>query len=160
MKKILSVILAALMLTSVLAIGAFAAGEEFLSPSNPDFYNVTVSVKDNKGGTVNADKTKVPAGETATIVAKPDENNTFNGWTFTGAFEWVRGDANSTEIEIRPLEDVAFVADFGDGVSKDPGAISPVTGYNTTALFAVIALAVVLSAGAVVYTGRKYAKVK
>ncbi len=155
MKKILAIILASLMMFSVMAT-VFAA-DEFLSPGAKDFYNVVANVKDDKGGTATAEKPQVPVGETVTITAKEDDGFEFIGWTFTGEFEWVEGDANSKVIVVRPLSDVVFTAAFeGEGPDKDTDKDSPVTGYRDTLATTVMATVLTLGFAAVVYTGKKY----
>ncbi len=156
MKKIIALALVAVMMIGISTV-AFAA-DEFKSPSGDDFYKVVVNVKDDKGGTASSSKVTVKKGETAVIKAKADDGYTFGGWTFTGDFEWVSGDANSETIEVRALSDLVFTAVFNGkgGASKDPSGTSPETGYGDIAFVAVAAVAVFAAAGAVVYTGKKY----
>lgn len=154
MKKVLSIALTLLMLVSLSAV-AFAA-DDFQSPGADDFFNVIVEVKDNKGGNVVSDKVVGEKGEEFKIVAKPDSDGNFSHWIITGEFEWVKGDANSAEIVIRPLSNVTFTAVFDGGETiKDNGSQSPVQGYDYSVAIAVMAAVIVLSAGAVVYTGKK-----
>lgn len=156
MKKIIAAALVIVMMMSLSAV-AFAA-DSFISPSGDDFYNVTVKVKDDKGGTASSSAVTVKKGDTVEIKAKPDSGNTFGGWTFTGEFEWVSGDANSETIVVRPLSDIVFIAEFkgAGGPEKDNGGESPETGYNTVATVAFMSVIVLASAAAVVYTGKKY----
>ncbi len=155
MKKLFAIIFASLMMLSV--IGTVFAADEFLSPGAKDFYNVVANVKDDKGGSANAEKPTVPVGETVKITAKEDDGFTFIGWTFTGEFEWVEGDANAKIIVVRPKSDVVFTAAFeGKGPDKDTDKESPVTGYENSMITVVMVTALAISAFAVVYTGKKY----
>ena len=156
MKKIIAAALVIVMMMRLSAV-AFAA-DSFISPSGDDFYNVTVKVKDDKGGTASSSAVTVKKGDTVEIKAKPDSGNTFGGWTFTGEFEWVSGDANSETIVVRPLSNIVFIAEFkgAGGPEKDNGGESPETGYNTVATVAFMSVIVLASAAAVVYTGKKY----
>lgn len=157
MKKIVSTALVVMMLASLFAIPSFAA-DEFPSPGSEDYFTLTVSVKDNIGGTATASAATILKGETATITARADDGYSFAGWTFTGEFEWVSGDANASVITIRPKSDVAFVASFNGqgGPGRDTAGQSPAMGYNFEAVAAVMAAVVIMSAAAVVYTGKKY----
>lgn len=156
MKKIIALALVAIMMISISSV-AFAA-DEFKSPTGDSFYSVAVKVKDDKGGTATSGKVTVISGETTVIKAKADDGYTFGGWTFTGDFEWVSGDANSETIEVRAFSDLVFTAVFNGegGASKDPGATSPETGYGNITVAVIMAVAVFAAAGAVVYTGKKY----
>ena len=152
MKKVLSVLMAVLMLSAVFAVAVSA--EEYPSPSARDYWVVEVDVDGN--GTATADPVQTPKGDTSKIVAKPDAGNEFTGWTFEGEFEWVEGDANSAVIVIRPLGDVKFIAHFkGEGPGKDDGKTSPTTGYAEFVTVVVVAV-LSISAAAVVVTGKKY----
>lgn len=156
MKKIIAILLASLMMLSMIGV-VFADDGEFVSPGADDFYNVVAKVKDDKGGSATTDKPTVLVGETATLTAKEDEGFKFIGWTFTGEFEWVEGDANSKVIVIRPKSDVVFVAAFeGKGPDKDPSQDSPETGYSFAPVAIVMASLLALGTAAAVYTGKKY----
>lgn len=156
MKKIIAIFLVAL-LTLSLSTVVFAA-DEFASPTGDDFYNVVVKVKDNKGGIAVSDVVSVKHGETAVIKATPDEGYTFGGWTFTGDFEWVSGDANSETITVRAFSDLLFVAEFNGegGPAKDHGGTSPEMGNTDFKAIIIASIFITLSAGIAVYTGKKY----
>lgn len=154
MKRIIAILLASVMMLSMV-VTVFAADAEFISPGADDFYNVVAKVKDDKGGSASTDKPTVPVGEVATLTAKEDDGFEFIGWTFTGEFDWVEGDANSKVIVIRPKSDVVFIAAFeGEGPDKDTDKESPVTGYMGGAVVMVLALSMGIAAA--VYTGKKY----
>lgn len=157
MKRIITTALAIVMLVSVFAF-AVSAATSFPSPGEKDYFTVVAKVKDDKGGTAKADPATVEDGETSKITAKADAGYKFDGWTFTGEFDWIEGDANSETIVIRPKSDVVFVATFeGEGgPGKDPDQQSPVTGYDLSATLAVMAVVLVASAAVVVYTGKRY----
>lgn len=155
MKKIIAVCLALFMMLSVCST-VFAA-EEYPSPDGKDFYNVVTKVKDDKGGSAVTDKPTVPVGDTATLTAKEDDGFEFIGWTFTGEFEWVEGDANSKVIVIRPKSDVVFTAAFsGEGADKDTDKESPETSSVDMTAVAVWAVVVTLGVAATLYTGKRY----
>ena len=154
MKKIIALVLTVVMLASLTA--TVFARDWIISPIKQE-WNVKVVVKDDKGGTATSSAVSVNDGDTVVIKAKPDDGFTFGGWTFTGDFDWVSGDANSLEIVIRPKGDVVFTATFnGQGPKKDNGGTSPVTGYNTEAAIAFMSVVVLVSVAAVAYTGKKY----
>jgi len=144
--------MAVLMLSAVFAVAV--AAEDYPSPSERDYYVVEVDVEGN--GTATPDPVTPKKGDTSKIVAKPGADSEFTGWTFEGEFEWVEGDANSATIVIRPLSDVKFIAHFKGAGSKDGGKTSPPTGYNTTAVVAVMAVVLTISAAAVAVCGKKY----
>ena len=155
MKKVLSVLLTVIMLAAVFTVAVSAEGGDYPSPSG--YWNVVAVVKDDKGGTANADPATVPYGDTSKITAKADEGYEFVGWTFEGEFEWVEGDANSLVVVIRPKSDVKFIAEFkGEGGKKDDDHTSPGTGYNMSAAVAVMAVVLTIGAASVVVTGRRY----
>ena len=163
MKKVLSVLIAVLMLSAAFTVAASAfVAEGYPSPSDRDYYVVVVVVDTDKGGTASSDPTTVPKGDTAELVAKPDPGYEFSGWTFEGEFEFVEGDANSAKIVIRPKGDVKFMAHFkgAGGASKDSGKVSPTTGYNTELVIALMTVVLAVSATAVVITGRRYFSAK
>ena len=151
MKKVLSVLMAVLMLTAIFAVAV--AAEDYPSPSARDYWVVDVDVDGN--GTANVETVTPPKGETTKLIAKPGDGSEFTGWTFEGEFEWVEGDANSLVIVIRPLSDVKFIAHF-KGAKSDGGKTSPTTGYNTGAIIAAIAVVVTISAAVVVVNGKRY----
>lgn len=156
MKKIIAIFLAVFMMLSVCST-VFAAGEEYPSPGAKDFYNVVAKVKDDKGGSAVTDRPTVPVGETATLTAKEDDGFEFIGWTFTGEFEWVEGDANSKVIVIRPKSDVVFVAAFsGEGADKDTDKESPETSSVDMTAVAVWACVLALGVAVTLYTGKRY----
>ncbi len=156
MKKIIALCLALIMMLSLCGT-VLAAEGDYPSPGAKDFYNVVTKVKDDKGGSAVSDKPTVPVGETVTITAKEDEGFEFIGWTFTGEFEWVEGDANSKVIVIRPKSDVVFTAAFsGEGADKDTDKESPETSSVDMTAVAVWAAVLALGTAAALYTGKKY----
>ncbi|MBR6917547.1 MAG: InlB B-repeat-containing protein [Clostridia bacterium] len=161
MKRIMSVIMAAFIITALLSVSV-CAETKYPSPSDRDYYVVEVTVDGDEGGTVTVDVPTVPKGDTVKISAKPDDGYEFGGWTFEGDFDWIEGDANSPEIVIRPKSDVKFIAKFigKGGGKKDTDKESPETGYDNSAAFVVMA-ALVVSASSVIVAGRKkYSKEK
>ena len=159
MKKVLSLVLVAMMLLTVFAVVATA--DDFKSVDSRDYYKVEAKIDNPEGGTVIANPTTPKKGETSTITAKIADGYTFTGWTFVGDFDWVSGDANSTTIVIRPKGDVIFTAGVkktsgGKTPSKDDGPKSPATGYNTEAVIVAMAAVLTVSAAAVAFTGKKY----
>ena len=156
MKRILSVILTALILTAVFAVCVTAA--DYKSPADRDYNIITIVVDGDKGGTVTADPVTVPKGETSKIIAKPDDGYEFSGWVIEGEYEIIEGDLNSPVIVIRPLTDVKVTAKFTGTAKRDTDTESPETGLIDNTAFAGVAVALVISfsAAAVVVTGRKY----
>jgi len=156
MKKIVSVLLIALMFTSLLAVAAIA--DDYVSPAGT--HVVSGEVSGNVGGNVIVNPPSVSDGGTVTVSAISDDGYSFSYWTFTGEFEWVSGDVRSAVIVIRPLGDVSFVATFtasgGPGPNKDDGNTSPATGYDMTPVLVVMASVIAVSAAAVVITGKRY----
>ncbi|MBQ7671234.1 MAG: InlB B-repeat-containing protein [Clostridia bacterium] len=124
------------------------------TPPVTDHYDVTAEAE--TGGDVSVNPASVPVGEITTITATPGEGYKFNGWTADGEFEWVDGDANKPVIVVRPLSDVKFTAHFVKDEGSEPGPVSPETGYETRAVSFVIVSALVISAAAAVYTGKKH----
>lgn len=157
MKKIIAILMVTVMCLSCMSIVCSAA-TTYKSPASEEQYEIGVFVEGETGGSAVVNPPVVIKGETTKITAKPDEGYEFDGWTFSGEFEWISGDENSPEIEIRPLSDVKFVAKFkgAGGANKDNGKTSPTTGYNTTVAVVAVAVTVILSGSAVVYTGKKY----
>ena len=157
MKKVLSVLMAVLMLSVIFA--AAVSAEDNPSPEPTKYYVVEVTVNGN--GTATPDPGSVPSGDTAKLVAKPDAGSEFTGWTIEGEYEIVEGDLNSLVLVIRPLGDVKVVANFKDtGTGKDDGKKSPTTGYNTQAVIALMAVVLTVSAAAVVVCGKRYFSAK
>ena len=156
MKKVVAVFLMVLLCASMLAIVAFADSND--SPKPDD--NHTVDVSGGEGGSASSTSTVVSKDGVTTITAKPQEGYKFTGWTYTGDFEWVKGDANSPEIVIKPLSDVKFVANFekigNGGGKKDDDNKSPATGYDMTPVLVVMAAVLSVSAAAAVVTGKRY----
>ena len=156
MKKIVSVFLAALILTAVLALPASAT--DYKSPKDRDYYVVTIVVDGTTGGTVTGDPVTVPKGQTSKIVAKPDPGYEFKGWEIEGDYVIVEGDLTTATIVIRPGSDITVRAKFSGPAQRDSGSTSPTTGVidNTAFVSVVVALVISISAAAVVVTGRKY----
>ena len=159
MKKVLSVLLVALMLVTVFSV---AVAAEYPSPSDRDYYTVEVIVEGG-GGTAAADVVTVPKGDTTKIIAKPASGYEFAGWTIIGDYEFVEGDANSATIVIRPKGDVKVIAKFkGAGTAVDNRPTSPTTSAvdNTSAVIVIMAIVISFSAAAVVVAGRKHFSAK
>ena len=156
MKKFLSVLMTVIMMASILVAPALAIDGDFPSPAQN--YTVTAEVKDGVGGTVNVDPSSVPQGENSVITATPADGYDFAGWTFTGDFEWVEGDANSLRIVVKPTSDCHFIAAFKGkgGPGGDDNPFSPGTGYDMSAAIAVMAIVFTIGAASVVVAGRKY----
>ena len=160
MKKFLSLLLAAIVLTAVLSVSVSAA--DYKRPADRDYNIITIIVDGDKGGTATSDPVTVPKGETSKITAKPDPGYEFSGWVIEGEYEIVEGDLNSAVIVIRPLTDVTVRAKFTGTASRDSGSTSPTTGSidNSAFVSVVVALVISFSAAAVVVTGRKYFSAK
>ena len=156
MKKVLAIFLMVLMCASVLALVASADND---SPNGDD--NYTVDVSSNQGGSATSTATVVSKNGVTTITAINETGYEFTSWTITGEFEWVKGDINSPVIEIRPLGDVTFVANFKkisseEGGKKDDGKKSPATGYDMAPVIVVMTVVLSVSAAAVAVTGKRY----
>ncbi len=157
MKKVLSVLMAVLMLSAVFAVAVSA--EDNPSPEPTHYYTVTVIVNGN--GTATADPTSVEEGNTTKLVANPDAGSDFIGWTIEGDYEIVEGSLTSTVLVIRPKGDVKATANFKPtDTNKDNGQKSPTTGYNTQAVIAAMAVVLTVSAAVVVVFGKRYFSAK
>lgn len=119
MKKLLSVLIAVVMVSSIMTVAVFA---EYPSPSNN--YTVEVSSNNSSYGTASADKLTVPQGETVTLTASPETGYRFVNWTLqSGTVAEVSYDATSASLTVTPTSDVKFVATF---------EAIPATTYNIT----------------------------
>ena len=157
MKKVLSVLMAVLMLSALFAVAVSA--EDNPSPEPQHYYTIEVTVEGN--GTANGDPTTGEEGETSKLVAKPDDGSKFIGWEITGEYEIVEGTLNSEVIVIRAKGTVKAVAKFQPtDTKKDDGPVSPTTGYTTQIVVAAMAVVLTISAAAVVVLGKRYFSAK
>ena len=158
MKKVLSVLMAVLMLSAIFAV-AVSAETENPSPEPTKYYTITVIIKGN--GTATADPSSVEEGGTTKLVANPDPGSKFIGWTIEGDYEIVEGSLTSPTLVIRPKGDVKVTANFEPtSTGKDTGPKSPTTGYNTQAVIALMAVVLTVSAAVVVVLGKRYFSAK
>ncbi len=139
-------ILAMLMVVAMLFAIAIPMSAEISPKPEPE---VDAEVVPEGGGEV----TEMNNGDgTITLTAKPSDGNVFVKWEFTGEFEWVKGDANSATITIRPITDVKAQAIVkGQATVKptpkpDEDDKSPSTGVAPI-LMAVAAVASMAGAG-------------
>ena len=157
MKKVLSVLMAVLMLSAVFA--AAVSAEDNPSPEPTHYHTITVIVNGN--GTATADPSSVEDGDTTKLVAKPDAGSDFIGWTIEGDYEIVEGSLTSTVLVIRPKSDITATANFKPtDTKKDTDQNSPKTGYNTQAVIAAMAVVLTVSAAVVVVFGKRYFSAK
>ncbi len=157
MKKVLSVLMAVLMLSAVFAVAVSA--EDNPSPVPETYYTIEIIINGN--GTATADPASVPQGDTTKLVAKPDDGSEFTGWTIEGEYEIVEGDLNSLVLVIRPKGNIKATANFKKtDTKKDDGQKSPTTGYNTAIVIALMTAVLSISAAVVVVLGKRYFSAK
>ncbi len=157
MKKVLSVLMAVLMLSAICAVAVSAVDNP--SPEPTTYYVIEVTVDGN--GTATPDPASVPQGDTTKLTANPDDGSKFIGWDIEGDYEIVEGDLNSPVLVIRPKSNLKAVDKFQPtDTKKDDGKTSPTTGYNTNAIIAVMAVVVTISAAVVVVNGKRYFSAK
>ncbi len=157
MKKVLSVLMAVLMLSAIFAVAV--AAEDNPSPEPAKTYTVEITVKGN--GTANGDPTTGEEGGTSKLVANPDPGSKFIGWTIEGDYEIVEGSLTSPVIVIRPKGTVKAVAVFeATTPGKDTNPVSPTTGYNTQIVIALMSAVLTVSLAVAVVLGKRYFSAK
>ena len=157
MKKVLSVLMAVLVLSAVFAVAVSA--EVNPSPEPKNYYTIEIEVIGN--GTATGDPTSGEEGGTSKLVANPDPGSKFIGWTIEGEYEIIEGSLTSPILVIRAKGNVKATANFEPtDTGKDTGPKSPTTGSNTQADIALMAVVLTVSAAAVVVLGKRYFSAK
>ena len=83
------------------------------SPEDRDYFKVEARVDGNGFAKATPPVVSKIYNETSTLVARPDPDNEFIGWTYEGYFYWEEGsDDKSDTIVIIPFSDVIFTAHF------------------------------------------------
>lgn len=169
MKKLFAIALVIVMMFSFTAV-VFAVDND--SPSGDEKFTIEVVVP-SQGGQAGSNATVINKGDTITLTAKPDAGFSFVGWEIDGEYEIISGSLKETTLVIRPLKTasgetsgiikvkpVFKQVSETEGPVKDPGTTSPETGSNTALAVVFVSLAVIASAVAVGYTGKKYYKAR
>ena len=157
MKKVLSVLMAVLMLSAIFAVAV--AAEDNPSPEPQNYYKVEITVDGN--GTANGDPTTGEEGGTSKLVANPDPGSKFIGWVIEGDYEIVEGSLTSPVLVIKPKGTVKVIAKFeATTPGKDNGPTSPTTGYNTEIVIALMSAVLTVSLAVVVVLGKRYFSAK